>query len=87
MFQYTSMSSVINSAGWRTWSGDDVEPCCAEYGEYQNSGEGSEGERVSFSEELSAPVAIEEILGSSYASEAWFDASYFAGNGADVGDS
>ncbi|CAM1505819.1 Fc.00g114560.m01.CDS01 [Cosmosporella sp. VM-42] len=84
VFQYTSMSAVINSAGWHVWNSGDERTCCVLFGEYKNTGSGASGTRASFATTLSSPVEIGAILGSGYASEAWFDAGYFAGNGASV---
>lgn len=81
------MSSVINSAGWHIWNDGEENTCCILFGEYENTGEGSEGTRADFSETLSSPETIEGILGSSYSSEGYFDSDYYAGNGADVGSS
>lgn len=69
------MSSVINSAGWHIWANGDERTTNAVFGEYQNSGAGASGSR-SFETVLSSPVSISTILGSSYASEGFYDSSY-----------
>lgn len=85
VFQRTEMSEVINDAGWKVWSeGDDTSNIY--YGEFENTGPGAEGERVDWAVAMDAPIAIGDLLGS-YESAGWFDASYYAGSGADVGDS
>lgn len=85
VFQRTEMSDVINDDGWSMWNGEgDVSNVY--YGEYENTGSGAEGDRVDWAVSMSAPVTMSEVLGS-YESAGWFDASYYAGNGADVGDS
>lgn len=61
-FQYTSMSSVINSAGWSEWSSSEPNTEDVSFTEYDNSGTGSEGTRASFSSKLSAAVAVTEVL-------------------------
>lgn len=85
VFQRTEMSDVINSAGWAPWrEGDDTSTVY--YGEYGNTGAGAQGPRVDWAVAMDAPVSISEVLGS-YESEGWFDASYYAGSGADAGSS
>ncbi|KAI0411984.1 carbohydrate esterase family 8 protein [Xylaria grammica] len=75
VFQNTSLSSVINAAGWHDWNGDtDVSNIF--YAEYANSGSGASGTRVSWAKSLSASVSETEVLGSGYTSAAWYDASY-----------
>lgn len=76
VFQYTSMSDVINSAGWSQWSTTSPNTATAYFGEYANTGAGASGARASFATELSSPVSIETVLGSGYASAGWYDASY-----------
>lgn len=76
VFQSSSLSAVVNSAGWRIWNTDDERTDNVLFGEYANTGTGAAGTRASFSTKLSSPVAISTILGSSYASQAWYDASY-----------
>ncbi|KAH6887403.1 family 8 carbohydrate esterase [Thelonectria olida] len=78
IFQYTSMSSVINSAGWSVWSTSDSRTSGVLFGEYQNTGDGASGTRASFATTLSAAVSIGDILGSSYASQSYFDADYYS---------
>jgi pectinesterase len=87
VFQRTDMSAVINSAGWRVWSDSTPNTDHVLYGEYGNTGTGSQGTRASFSQKLSSPVAITTILGGNYQNAGYYDKSYFAGTGADVGSS
>lgn len=75
-FQSTSMTDVINSAGWKVWNDDDPRTDGVEFGEYQNTGDGSSGSRASFASELSAAVKMEDVLGSDYASASWVDSEY-----------
>lgn len=79
VFQKTSMSSVINSAGWSVWSTTDPHTSSVLFGEYKNTGAGASGTRASFAKTLSSAVAIKDILGSSYASAPYFDSNYFNG--------
>ncbi|RTE84334.1 hypothetical protein BHE90_001135 [Fusarium euwallaceae] len=75
VFQNTELGSVVNSAGWSAWG--DNPTGNVEYGEFGNTGAGAEGDRVSFSKQLSAAVSIDEILGST----SWIDSSYVSGTG------
>lgn len=75
VFQKTSMSAVINSAGWSVWNTGDTRTANTAFGEYQNSGTGASGTRA-FSKSLSSAVSISTILTSSYASKGYYDASY-----------
>jgi pectinesterase len=76
VFQDTTMSDVINSAGWHIWNTGDERTSDVLFGEYGNSGDGASGTRASFATKLSAAVPIATILGSSYASAAYYDSSY-----------
>jgi pectinesterase len=76
VFQNTAMSDVINSAGWKVWSNDDQRISDVTFAEYQNTGKGSQGTRAGFSTKLSSAVGMGTILGSGYASKAFYDASY-----------
>ncbi|KAF2123224.1 pectin lyase fold/virulence factor [Lophiotrema nucula] len=76
VFQYTSMTNVINSAGWTVWSTSDTRTDNAYFGEYSNTGDGASGTRASFAKKLSSPVAITTVLGSGYTS--WVDTSYLS---------
>ncbi|KAH7123476.1 family 8 carbohydrate esterase [Dactylonectria estremocensis] len=79
VFQYTSMSSVINSAGWSIWNTGDPRTGSVLFGEYQNNGSGASGTRATFATKLSSPILIKDILGSSYASQPYFDSDYYNG--------
>ncbi|KAI9149899.1 pectinesterase [Paramyrothecium foliicola] len=80
VFQKTTMSAVVNKAGWRDWSTSGAPPSTVYYGEYANSGAGSvPASRPSTIKKLSAAVTIQEVLGSSYASQTYFDQAYFSG--------
>lgn len=76
VFQRTSMTSVINGAGWHIWNTGDDNTAHVYFGEYDNTGTGASGTRASFATELSAAVPIETILTSEYESEGYYDASY-----------
>lgn len=70
------MTDVINSAGWIEWSSSEPNTEDVLFGEYDNTGAGSEGTRASFATELSAPIAITTILGDDYTD--WVDTSYLS---------
>ena len=70
------MSDVINSAGWEEWSSSEPNTEDVLFGEYDNSGAGSEGTRASFATELSAAIDITTILGDDYAD--WVDTTYLS---------
>lgn len=74
--QDTSMTSVINSAGWSQWSSSTPNTQYATFEEYGNAGSGAKGTRASFSKKLSSPVEITSILGSGYLSASWVDRNY-----------
>ncbi|KAA8895547.1 carbohydrate esterase family 8 protein [Sphaerosporella brunnea] len=76
VFQNTAMTDIINSAGWSVWSSSDANTEYVTFGEYDNSGAGSQGTRASFAKTLSAPVTITTILGSDYAN--WVDTDYLS---------
>ncbi|KAH7379591.1 pectinesterase-like protein [Pyrenochaeta sp. MPI-SDFR-AT-0127] len=76
VFQSTSMTNVINSAGWKIWNTGDERTDNVVFAEYGNSGDGSKGTRASFSKKLSSAVAITTVLGSDYAN--WVDSSYLS---------
>ena len=75
-FQDTDLSDIINSAGWSIWNTGDERTDHVSFGEYGNTGSGSEGTRASFATQLSEPVAIADILRSDYESASWVDTSY-----------
>ncbi|KAH6648797.1 family 8 carbohydrate esterase [Truncatella angustata] len=75
VFQNTAMSSVIRSEGWVVWN-SDTDTSTVYYAEYNNSGDGATGTRVSWAKKLSSAVSMSTVLGSSYASQAWYDSSY-----------
>lgn len=75
-FQSSSLSSVINGAGWHIWNTGDERTDHVSFGEYGNVGAGASGTRASFATKLSSPLAIGSILGSSYASQHYVDTSY-----------
>lgn len=81
VFQYTYLSDIITGAGWSIWNPGQERTNNVTFAEYQNYGPGSvmaEGPRADFSEQLDAPVAREDILGTGYEDEWWVDMSYLS---------
>jgi pectinesterase len=76
VFQRTSLSSVVNAAGWKEWSSSDDRTDHVTFEEYGNTGAGAQGTRASFSKKLSSAVDIESVLGSGVTSKQWYDADY-----------
>ncbi|KAB8069399.1 pectin lyase fold/virulence factor [Aspergillus leporis] len=74
LFQKTSMTNVVNSAGWTEWSTSTPNTENVTFAEYGNTGAGAKGTRASFSEKFSEPVAISAILGDDWSH--WVDTSY-----------
>jgi pectinesterase len=76
VFQSTSMTNVINGAGWVKWNTGDDRTDKVEFAEFGNSGDGSKGTRASFSKKLGAAVSISTVLGSDYKN--WVDTAYLS---------
>jgi pectinesterase len=76
VFQSTSMTNVVNAAGWTKWNTGDERTDKVEFGEYANSGDGSKGTRASFSKKLATAVGISTVLGSDYKN--WVDTTYLS---------
>ncbi|KAH7234895.1 family 8 carbohydrate esterase [Fusarium redolens] len=76
VFQKTSMSSVINSKGWSIWNTGEENTAHVLFGEFDNTGAGSQGQRASFATKLSSAVSISTVLSGNYASKGFYDASY-----------
>ncbi|ROV95268.1 hypothetical protein VPNG_08975 [Cytospora leucostoma] len=74
VFQRSSLSNIINSAGWEEWSSSEPNTEDVLFGEYDNTGSGASGTRASFAETLSSALTISTILGSDYAD--WVDSDY-----------
>jgi len=74
VFQETSLSAIINSAGWEVWSTSEANTEYVTFEEYDNTGTGASGTRASFSSKLSSALSISTILGSTYTS--WVDTTY-----------
>ncbi|KAF3081773.1 hypothetical protein TWF569_009762 [Orbilia oligospora] len=70
VFQNTAMSSVVRPEGWSTWS---VALDNVYYAEYGNTGDGSKGTRVSWAKQLSSPLTLTGIIGST----SWIDMNYW----------
>ncbi|KAJ5725079.1 uncharacterized protein N7483_006436 [Penicillium malachiteum] len=66
VFQNTYMSDVINPSGWSSWSSTLPSTGHVLFGEYENTGPGSQGARANFATELEAPLEISDILNDDY---------------------
>ncbi|KAH6871438.1 family 8 carbohydrate esterase [Thelonectria olida] len=75
IFQKTSMTSVVNSAGWSVWNPTDKRTGHVTFSEFGNTGPGASGKRA-FVTELKSAITIDKVLGSGYGSKVWFDANY-----------
>jgi len=75
-FTSTSMSDIINTAGWAIWATATPNTVNSTFLEFNNTGTGSVGPRANFSSEvdLDTGLDIASILGTSYTS--WVDLSY-----------
>ena len=76
VFQKTSLSGVVNAAGWKSWNTGDERTDHVEFGEYGNTGDGAAGTRASFAKKLSAAVGISTVLRSDY--KDWVDTTYLS---------
>ncbi|KXX73931.1 Pectinesterase [Madurella mycetomatis] len=76
--QRTSMTGVVNPAGWRVWNNGDERTGNVLFGEYANTGAGASGNRAFFATRLSSPVTMSTVLGGGYSSAAYFDGTYLA---------
>lgn len=76
VFQESSLSDVINSAGWEEWSSSEPNTSDVYLAEYDNSGDGASGTRASFATTLTSAVEITTVLGSGYTD--WVDTSYLS---------
>ncbi|CAH0518684.1 unnamed protein product [Peronospora belbahrii] len=76
VWQNSELSDVVNPAGWDTWNGD-TDTSRLYFKEYCNSGLGADTSmRAKFSDLLSGPVDITEILGQDNKSMWWFDSTF-----------
>ncbi|KAK8085729.1 pectinesterase [Apiospora hydei] len=76
VFQKTSLSSVINAAGWSVWNQNDERTGGVMFGEFGNTGAGAPGSRAKFAKKLSGAVEVASILGTGYEKKGYFDAAY-----------
>ncbi|KAG5929177.1 hypothetical protein E4U42_006905 [Claviceps africana] len=75
-FQRTSMSNVINKAGWSQWSTSDTRLAHVTFAELGNYGPGASGPRAKFATKLPKLLTASDVLGSNYKSAYYYDASY-----------
>ncbi|KAJ5991675.1 hypothetical protein N7499_003540 [Penicillium canescens] len=84
VFQETYLGNVVAAAGWKQWSTSTPNIVNVTFAEYNNFGPGSvleEGPRADFSEQLTAPISIQSILGENFKDEWWIDTSYLDPSG------
>ncbi|KAE8149162.1 pectin lyase fold/virulence factor [Aspergillus avenaceus] len=74
VFQKTTMSNVINSAGWAEWSDALANTENVTFAEYGNSGAGAHGVRALFSALNDKAIPISTILGSKW--NHWVDITF-----------
>ncbi|CAE6470791.1 unnamed protein product [Rhizoctonia solani] len=73
VFQNSNLGSNIVAAGWKNWNDDTPNTAHVFYGEYNNSGAGAwNSKRVSFATEMSSPISISTVLGST----GWVDSAF-----------
>lgn len=72
--QRSSLSGIINSAGWEEWSSSSPNTEDVTFQEYGNTGDGADGDRADFASTLSSAIGIATILGDDYAD--WVDSDY-----------
>ncbi|KAL1637774.1 hypothetical protein SLS56_000329 [Neofusicoccum ribis] len=74
VFQETELSDIINAAGWAEWSSSDTRTDEVTFEEYGNTGDGaSTSDRASFSKQISSPVSMSDVIGSTD----WVDSNFF----------
>jgi pectinesterase len=76
VFQKSTLSAVINPAGWHIWNVGDERTSGVTFAEYGNTGAGAAGPRANFASSLSSPITIQSVLGGDYAKAGYFDATY-----------
>ncbi|KAG6965831.1 hypothetical protein JG688_00007020 [Phytophthora aleatoria] len=76
VWQNSELGDIVNPEGWAAWD-DSTSTADVYFKEFNNSGPGAAiDQRVAFSEQLDAPVAITDILGENYESEWWVDTNF-----------
>lgn len=76
VFQKSSISDVINAAGWAEWSSSSPNTDGVTFATYDNSGDGAVSYTADFATTLSSAMKIADVLGSDYASAGYYDADY-----------
>jgi len=69
VFQKSSLSQVINGAGWSVWNKGDENTSNVTFGEFSNTGPGAGGRRAPFSKKLGSAVSLNQVIPSS----GWID--------------
>lgn len=77
VYQKSSISDVINEAGWAEWSSSAPRTDHVTFATYDNTGDGaSDSYSADFATTLSSAMGVEDVLGSGYASAGYYDADY-----------
>ena len=74
--QQTSMTNIINPAGWSVWNTGDERTADVTFEEYGNSGAGASGTRANFSKKIASAVTISSVLGTGFTT--WVDQTYLS---------
>jgi len=73
IYQNSVLGPTVPPAGWVIWSATDPRTSNVTFAEFNNTGPGSPtGARASFSTQLSTPISIQTVLGST----SWIDPAY-----------
>ncbi|GMF56874.1 unnamed protein product [Phytophthora fragariaefolia] len=76
VWQNSELGDVVNPAGWSTWD-STTSPANVTFKEFNNTGPGAAtDQRVAFSGQLNASVAITELFGDEFESEWWVDTKF-----------
>ncbi|KAG3200639.1 hypothetical protein PC128_g4453 [Phytophthora cactorum] len=76
IWQNSELGDVVKPEGWSTWDATSSMDKVI-FKEFNNSGPGANtANRVPFSGQLDAPVAITEVFGEGYETEWWVDSAY-----------
>ena len=76
VFQRSTLSKVINPAGWAVWNVGNEQIDNVFFAEYANQGPVTNETRAEFAQQIANPIEIETVLGAGYAGERYVDAKY-----------
>ncbi|TCD67387.1 hypothetical protein EIP91_012422 [Steccherinum ochraceum] len=72
VFQNTFLNNNVPAAGWSPWSSTTPQTDHVTFAEFNNTGPGATGPRANFAVQLTSPVSISTVLGST----SWVDARF-----------